>query len=222
MRPLVGRLLLLGALAVSVAIVIAGACAPQGQTGPAASSGPPAPTATTSPLATPTPTAAASSRAPSATPGPPVTSCPASTGGSEAAQAQLSAVRVAHQPGFDRIVFELGPAPAGIGEPGMPPYRITTATSFTAISGQPVPIDGNAYLSVRFQNASRVDPNTGTLTYTGSSDLRPGLAEVREVKLVEDFERVMIWGIGLDHLACPAVSVLRDPVRLVVDVPAAP
>lgn len=40
--------------------------------------------------------------------------------------------------------------------------------------------------------------------------------------LVEDFERAMTWGIGLDHLACPAVRVLSDAVGLVVDVPAQP
>jgi hypothetical protein len=45
---------------------------------------------------------------------------------------------------------------------------------------------------------------------------------VREVKLVEDFERVMTWGLGLERLVCAKVSQLASPVRLVVDLPTPP
>lgn len=221
---MIARLFLFGALAISVAIVAAGACAPQGLTGPtaaplgiaspsrtaAAATTPPA-TATRSPAPSPSPTANPTAAGP----------CATVTGGTSGAQAQLVGLRVAHQPGFDRVVFEFGPSTAP-GPFGMPGYRIEPASSFTGTSGQRVTLDGNAFLSLRFPNASTVSPTTGQPTYPGSNDIRPGTPLVREVKLVEDFERVMIWGIGLDHPACPAVSELGSPLRLVVDLPTPP
>lgn len=221
---MIGRLFLLGALALSIAIVVAGACAPQGQTGPTAtplgiaSTTPtivPATTAPASPTVAPSPTA---SRSPSPTAAGP---CPTVTGGTTGAQAQLVGLRVAHQPGFDRVVFEFGPSTAP-GPFAMPKYVIEPASSFTAVSGQRVTLDGNAFLSARFQNASTISPSTGQPTYPGPNDLRPGTPLVREVKLIEDFERVMAWGLGLDHPACPAVSELGNPLRLVLDLPTPP
>jgi hypothetical protein len=145
--------------------------------------------------------------------------CPEQKGGSEANQAQITAIRAAHNPGFDRVVFEFGPT--AIGPYGMPPWTIAVATGFVGTSGRQVPVDGNAFLSVRFSNASTVDPATGKQTFT-QTDIHPGLPLVRNVKLVEDFERVMIWGIGLERLVCPKVTELAGPVRLVVDLPTPP
>lgn len=220
----IGRFLLFGALAISIGIVAAGACAPQGQTGPTAT-----PLGVASPSRSTTPTATAS-RPPTASPSPTASPtanptaagpCPTVTGGTTGAQAQLVGLRIAHQPGFDRIVFEFGPSTAP-GPFGMPSYVIEPASSFTAVSGQRVTLDGNAFLSARFRNASTISPSTGQPTYPGSSDIRPGTPLVREVKLVEDFERVMAWGIGLDHPACAAVSELGSPLRLVLDLPTPP
>jgi len=216
----VGRLFLFGALAISVAIVAVGACAPQGQIGPTATPlGVASPTHTTAAAASPTP-APSPSPTPTANPtasGP----CAAVTGGTTGAQAQLVGLRIAHQTGFDRIVFEFGPSTAP-GPFAMPSYRIEPASSFTAVSGQPVTLAGNAFLSVRFQNASTVSPTTGQPTYPGPYDVQPGTPLVREVKLVEDFERVLVWAVGLDHPACPTVSQLSGPLRLVLDLPTPP
>jgi len=145
--------------------------------------------------------------------------CPAQTGGSTAFQAQITAVRAAHNPGFDRVVFEFGPS--SVGAYGLPPWSIAVATQFVGTSGRQVPVDGNAFLSVRLSNASTVDPTTGTQTFT-QTDLRPALPLVREVKLIDDFERVTSWGLGLERLACAKVSQLASPVRLVVDLPTPP
>ena len=178
-------------------------------------------------LARPSPTTPppTPSPSPSATPGPspsagatPV-ACPAQSGGSTAFQAQVTGVRAAHNPGFDRVVFEFGPST--VGPYGLPPWSLAVATQFVGTSGRQVPVDGNAFLSVRLSNASTVDPSTGQQTFT-QTDLRPGLPLVREVKLIEDFERVMTWGIGLERLACAKVSQLASPVRLVVDLPTPP
>ena len=185
-----------------------------------------APTASRSASPTVAPTAAPTTAAPSptsaASPGStPATACPERTGGATANQAQLTAIRVAHNPGFDRVVFEFGPSTAP-GVYGMPPFRIAVATSLSGPSGQPVPIDGNALFGVRFQNASTVDPN-GTRTYTGATSFEPTTTPlVKEVRLVEDFERVLVWGIGLQRLQCPTLLTLSAPVRLVLDFPTPP
>jgi hypothetical protein len=226
----------LTALLVATSAVVVGACGPERvvlpRTSPSASTVTVAPT-TAAPTATRTasptiaPTAAPTTAAPSptsaASPGStPATACPERTGGATANQAQLTAIRVAHNPGFDRVVYEFGPSTVPGGVYGMPPYRITVATSLSGPSGQPVPIDGNALFGVRFQNASTVDPN-GTRTYTGATSIKPTTTPlVKEVRLVEDFERVMVWGIGLQRLQCPTLLTLSAPVRLVLDFPTPP
>jgi hypothetical protein len=98
----------------------------------------------------------------------------------------------------------------------MPAWAVEAATSLSGPSGQPVAIAGNALFGARIQNASTQNPNGGA-SYTGSTDLKPTTPLIKNVKVVEDFERVMVWGIGLDHVVCPKVSELAGPFRLVVD-----
>jgi len=234
-EALIGRLLLFGALLVAIAVVMVSACGPERvvlpRTSPSASVLTAAPTTaaptaarTASPTVTPTavPTTVAPSPTAPASPGStPATACPERTGGASTNQAQLTAIRIAHNPGFDRVVFELGPSTAP-GVYGMPPYRVAVTTSLSGPSGQPVPIEGSALFGVRFQNASTMDPN-GTRTYTGATSLKPTTTPlVKEVRLVEDFERVMVWGIGLARLQCPTLLTLSAPVRLVLDFPTPP
>jgi hypothetical protein len=211
-----------------VALLIAGACAPQSVTPPSSAAAPtsaPTPTPTVarpSPTATPTPSGSPSPSASpiaSQTPGATPVACPAQSGGSNANQAQITAIRAAHNPGFDRVVFEFGPS--SVGTYGLPPWSIAVATEFVGTSGRQVPVDGNAFLSVRMSNASTVDPTTGKQTFT-QTDIHPGLTLLREVKLIDDFERVMTWGLGLERLACAKVTELAGPVRLVVDLPTPP
>jgi hypothetical protein len=230
---LIGRLPLLGALLVCVSVVALAACSPQRVILPTPTPTAPAslqPTPTAAPstvtpaptLATTTPPTVAPTATVPASPGStPATACPALTGGSAANQVQLTAIRVAHNVGFDRVVFEFGPSTAP-GAYGMPPYRVEVASSLGGPSGQAVPIDGNALFGVRFQNASTVSPSDGTRTYTGPSSIKPGTPLVKEVKLVEDFERVLVWGIGLERLVCPQILTLTAPVRLVLDFPTPP
>ena len=228
-----GRLILYGALALAIGIVVVSACGPQPDAGSS-----PTPTPTASASRSPSPTVAASAPPtqtssarptttatsnppPTASSGPsPATACPRATGGNASNQAQLVAVRVAHQPGFDRVVFEFGQSTAP-GPFGMPGYTVETASSLSGPSGQPVTISGNALFGARFQNASTQNPN-GTPSYTGSNDLKPTTPLIKEVKIVEDFERVLLWGVGLDHLACPKVSELAGPFRVVLDFPTPP
>jgi hypothetical protein len=210
----------------AVALVVA--CTPVVTPSPAPSIGPTTSTPNPTPtIARPTssffaiaPTVSPSPAPTGATGTPPPTACAPQNGGDPNAQAQLTAIRTAHQTGFDRVVFEFGPSP--VGSYGLPLYDIAVVTQFIGGgSGRPVPVDGNAFLQVRFRNASMVDPATGKQTFT-QTDIRPGLPLVREVKLIDDFERVMTWGLGLERLACAKVTELAGPVRLVVDLPTPP
>jgi hypothetical protein len=218
----------MGRLALVTVVALAVACVPTATPTPAPSTltpatTAPAPTATLarpSPSPTPAPTPSPSpSPTASQSPGSTPVACPEQKGGNGANQAQITAIRAAHNPGFDRVVFEFGPS--SVGPYGMPPWSVAVANGFVGTSGRQVPVDGNAFLGVRFSNASTVDPTTGAQTFT-QTDLHPGLPLVRNVKLVEDFERVMIWGIGLERLVCPKVSELAGPVRLVLDLPTPP
>ena len=230
LKKLVGRLVLYVAVLLALGIVVVSACT-ETQAQPSPSPSRPTATASRTPAATtssPTPAPTASpSASPASTPtstaspgSSPAAACPHVTGGTTGAQVQLTAIRIAHQPGFDRLVFEFGPSTAP-GPFAMPQYAVDPATSLSGASGQPATITGNALFGVRVQNASTRTPS-GTASYAGSTDLQPGTPLIKEVKLVDDFERVMLWGAGLDHLACPKVSELAAPFRLVLDFPTPP
>ncbi len=164
-----------------------------------------APTPSASPRPSPTPTRT------------PTTSCPpVPAGGRAGGFHALTDVRVGHQPGFDRVVFEFGQETSALDD--VPLFHIERATSFTAISGQPVAVQGAAHWSVRIEGASIADRN-GNLVYKGPRDLDPTTTLVRDVKQIEDFEAQMIWAIGLAQLECPRVTTLRSPLRLVIDLP---
>lgn len=192
-------------------------------TTPPATSAAPTPTRTASPAPTtaaPSPTTPRPSATASAG-GTPASACPTQSGGSSANRALLTAVRVAHHDTYDRVVFELSPS-SGPGTYGLPPYSIATATSLAGPSGQAVTIDGNAIIRVRLENTDAHDQQgqqTVSDTDIKASELSPQTTIIREVKLVEDFEAVNVWGVGLSRLACPSVLTLTGPVRLVVDFP---
>lgn len=174
----------------------------------------PAPVWTTAPrtasppprTATPTPLPSASaSPSPAATLAP-GQACRRATGGSATGGGALAEVRIGTQPAAERIVFDFGSG-------ALPQYTVEQATSFVAPSGQTVAVQGNAHVGIRFNGAG------GMGTYRGPTSFRPGLPLIREVKLVEDFEGVLVWGVGLERSSCPRILVLASPTRLVVDFP---
>jgi hypothetical protein len=161
---------------------------------------------TAAPTATPT-------QAPTTSPGSTPSSCPTLTGGAQTAGPLVNALRAAHQTGNDRMVFEF----TGATVPG---YEIKIASTFTAPSGQAVRVDGNAFFSVRV--TGQAHNNAGGRSYPQADPYRPGLPLIREVKLVEDFEGQVIFGVGLERLACPTVLTLLSPPRIVLDFPTPP
>jgi hypothetical protein len=141
-------------------------------------------------------------------------SCLDHGGGANSGSAmQLTFVRVAHQPGFDRIVFEFAPQAGGTAH--LPAYTVSRQASAQFVkdpSGQPVTMRGSAGLRIVFHGAS------GATTYTGSRDQTPNLPVVQEVEQLGDFEAVLSWGAGLSRGSCLRVLELTSPTRLVIDV----
>jgi hypothetical protein len=118
-------------------------------------------------------------------------------------------VRAGRHPGFDRVVFEF--------RGGLPEHRVGYVDQLVEDgSGKPVSVAGAADLQVVFQgaNAHREDGSPSVSPRRFS----PGLAAVKEVAQVGDFEAVVTYGIGLDRRRPITVSALSGPSRLVIDV----
>lgn len=140
--------------------------------------------------------------------------CQDRSGGTSGSPAmQLTDVRVAHQPGYDRIVVEF--APQAGASPRLPAYTLSRQASAHFVkdpSGQPITMRGSYGLRVVFQQA------TGASTYNKSRDLTPNLPVVQEVEQLGDFEAVLSWGAGLSRQSCVRTLELSNPTRLVIDV----
>jgi hypothetical protein len=128
----------------------------------------------------------------------------------------LTQVRTGTRPCADRVTFQFRdgspPAYTVAYEPG--PFTLGE-------SGQPLTVQGSAFLVVRFPHASGVDLTSPdvTPTYTGPESIVPtGLAHVREVRRLEDFEAVLVWVIGVDGTQPFTVGVLDGPPRVYLDI----
>jgi len=142
--------------------------------------------------------------------------CTDRSGGVTNAFADLRAIRVAHQAGFDRITFEFTPWPDAPAQSpvGLPAYQLTQQASTTFFKdpiGQAVTLAGTAGLKVVFHGGSAYG------TYSGSQDLKPPVVLISEVAQLGDFERTLSWGIGLSPSACYRTVELSDPTRLAID-----
>jgi hypothetical protein len=140
--------------------------------------------------------------------------CTDQSGGADSGLAmQLTQVRVAHQSGYDRIVFEFAPQAGGTAH--LPAYTVSRQASAQFVkdpSGQAVTMRGSAGLRIVFHGAS------GATSYIGSRDQTPGLPVVQEVEQLGDFEAVLSWGAGLSQASCLRTLELSNPTRLVIDV----
>ena len=122
-------------------------------------------------------------------------------------------VRAAHHPGVDRLIFEF--------EGPLPEYAAAAWTNRVIHdpSGLPVPVQGNAYLSVVMYSviAHETDPGFGS-TY-GPRQRAFDLPNIAHVVAAGDFEAVVSFGVGLmQRTRILRTARLRDPSRFVVDV----
>lgn len=90
---------------------------------------------------------------------------------------------------------------------------------FSNIAGFPLWVNGGAALQVRMDGASFYDINTGTPTYDGATAfVGPPGGPVKEVRLIDAFEGIMTWAIGVDGPRPFRVTQRLNPTRVIVDV----
>src|SRR5438132_1980694 len=133
--------------------------------------------------------------------------CSNRAGGVAGASGTVSAIRIAHHDGYDRLVIGFATSNT------MPQYQLTQQASSHFVrdaSGQPVTLDGSAGIHAVLRNAD--------ITAGAPTDLKPGLPAIREVAQIGNFERVVSYGVGLATPACFRVLELSGPTRLVIDV----
>jgi hypothetical protein len=99
----------------------------------------------------------------------------------------------------------------------VPGYRIEYVREITLgeTDDQYLSLRGGALVQATFQGSATEDYRPGTQTVPDK--LTPGLAQVQQIGLAEDWEGVVRLGIGLDHRAGFRVLELHDPPRVVVD-----
>ncbi len=124
------------------------------------------------------------------------------------AQPTLVAIRAAHHPGFDRVVFEFkGRLPAE--------RSARYVDNVISISGRRIRIVGSAKLQVRFFAAighlANGRPSFGPLRRTYA------LPGVIQVVTAEDFEAVLRFGIGVARREPFRLFTLTNPSRVVID-----
>jgi hypothetical protein len=151
----------------------------------------------------------------------PPRACRPETGGQRGVYTNLVDVRVGSHRDYDRITFEFkGPKPNPGGKTGVPLYEIRGARPpfFQDASGEPLAVSGNAFVNVVFHGATGVDLEYEP-TYHGPAVLRPGFGILREAVRSGDFEATLGWVLGLERQTCWDAFELRNPDRVVIDLP---
>ena len=170
---------------------------------------PSASTPTASPPATSTPPAGEQDDAPADFPAEPALSEQEPSGG----PLTVTAVRVARQEGYDRVVFELAGTAAG--QAG---WRVEYVDDPRAQgSGDPVAVEGEAVLSV-LVTGTGYPMDTGQQEVEGDPALPGDLAVVEDVVLGAVFEGQYEAFVGTSGRQPFRVFRLGDPERVVVDV----
>jgi hypothetical protein len=129
----------------------------------------------------------------------------------------LTAVGTESDSCSDRVTFAFKDANGA--EPGYHvEYRPAEEAQTEDASGNHIPIDGDAFLVVRFEPAATADISGANLerTYTGPRTIKPdGMQWVKQVSKTGDFEAVLTWAIGLSEER--AFKVTSEPSRLTIE-----
>lgn len=130
----------------------------------------------------------------------------------------LQSVTAEAYPGFDRIVFGCAPLRSLAGRAST--YAVSAdAPPFSSHgSGDPLAIDGRAFLRVDFLEVYAHDPERPRQAVSPSLVLYPGLGVVAEICRSDDTGGYVELVIGLSRGAQWRVSELADPPRLIVDI----
>jgi hypothetical protein len=122
----------------------------------------------------------------------------------------LRDVRTGDQQTFDRVVFEIEGAK-------LPDYDVKyVPRPVHCGSGEPVKIDGSAFLQVRLSPAQAHTEEGAPTVATLQRKVR--LPVIREIRATCDFEAEVVWVIGLSARKEYRVLELEGPTRLVIDI----
>jgi hypothetical protein len=124
----------------------------------------------------------------------------------------LTAIRTGSHDGYDRVVLQF--------RNDLPSWRVGYVDRVPSESGATVPLEGAASLFVQVDPAWAHDLDTPpyAATYTGSRTLTPRSPMLRQVRLVDEFEGHLTFGVGLQRRVGFRVLELRAPPRLAIDV----
>jgi len=129
----------------------------------------------------------------------------------------LRAMRVGHHSAYDRVVFEFCGKSVPQHDVGYEAGKVHMDPSDLIL-----PLRGAAFVRVVFHGATTdtaryaPDPDTAP-RYSGPLRLAPNYALLKELALAGDFEAVLSFGIGVDHVVGLHVQTLASPPRLVID-----
>lgn len=124
--------------------------------------------------------------------------------------AQLATVRSASHEGFDRIVLEF----KGDRVPGHHLAYVDRPARHCG-SGDALTVDGDGLLLIQVTPASAHDDAGASTT---DKEVKPALANVREIERTCDFEGVVAYVVGVGSPNPFRVFELAAPPRLVVDI----
>lgn len=143
------------------------------------------------------------------------TSAPPPPGATQVAL--LADVEASSGAGVDRVVFRFA-------DGHLPGYDVAYVDGPVRQdgSGEMVPVEGRAFLQVRFEPASGVDLRAGTFeeTYGGPDRVRGTTTRVTEVVRAGDFEANLTWVIGLDTKVPYRVEVLPGDNAVAIELAA--
>jgi hypothetical protein len=124
----------------------------------------------------------------------------------------LTAIRTGSHDGYDRVVLQF--------RNDLPSWRVGYVDQVPSESGATVPLEGAASLFVQVDPAWAHDLDTPpyAATYAGPRTLTPRYPMLRQVRLVDEFEGHLTFGVGLQRRAGFRVLELRGPPRLAIDV----
>jgi hypothetical protein len=123
----------------------------------------------------------------------------------------VTAIRVGHHAGFDRVVIQLRGRTPG--------FDVKYVTNLHADpSDKVVNLLGPASLQFIVTPAAGFNPTNGHSTLTTPERTKWRLDQVRETAVIGDFEGVFTLGVGLARKAPFRVLTLQNPTRIVVDI----
>lgn len=121
-------------------------------------------------------------------------------------------IRTGAHPCFERVVLEL----QGTGD--MPGYRVAYVDDPVKLSPSDMEVDiaGDATLVLSVAAWMTTMEGEG---YDGPDQIVPtNVSLIEELRLVENFEGMHQWAIGLDRERPFSVTTLNDPPRIVIDI----